>query len=146
MKVCLTCSHGGHLTEMFRLMDAFKGHDIFFITYESLRTKEINKKYLFRNMGERPILLLIYIPSIFKIMIKERPKIVISTGAEIALPVFFVAKLFQIKTIYIESWCRIYEPSLTGKILYHIADIFLVQWQELLKKYGKKAKFEGAVI
>jgi UDP-N-acetylglucosamine:LPS N-acetylglucosamine transferase len=82
----------------------------------------------------------------FKILIIEKPKVVISTGAEIAIPVFYMAKLLKIKTIFIESWCRVFEPSTTGKSIYPIADIFFVQWKQLLKKYGKKAKYEGAVI
>ncbi|WP_191976308.1 hypothetical protein [Limosilactobacillus reuteri] len=49
------------------------------------------------------------------------------------------------KVIYIESFARITTPSLTGKILYHFADLFIVQWKELLKVYPK-AKYFGGIF
>lgn len=146
MKICLVCSHGGHLTEILQLMDAFEGHDVFFITYDSPRTRKLKNVYLFDNLGENPLKLLSCLPRIFRILHKERPHIIVSTGAEIAIPVFYTAKLLMIKMIFIESWCRVNKPSITGKIVYLIADVFFVQWKQLLKKYGKKAKYEGAVI
>jgi len=147
MKVCLVCSHGGHLTEMLYLMEAFEEHDVFFITYDSLRTRSLEyKKYLLKNIGTNPIKMLISFFKMVKIFLKEKPKIVISTGSEIAIPAFYVAKLLRIKTIFIESWCRVKSPSGTGKIVYHVSDLFLVQWPQLLNRYGKKAKYVGAVI
>jgi UDP-N-acetylglucosamine:LPS N-acetylglucosamine transferase len=146
MKICLVCSHGGHLTEILQLMEAFEDCDTVFITYDSPRTRKLKNAYLFDNLGEKPIKLISSLPRMFKILIIEKPKVVISTGAEIAIPVFYMAKLLKIKTIFIESWCRVFEPSTTGKSIYPIADIFFVQWKQLLKKYGKKAKYEGAVI
>jgi len=140
MKICLTCSHGGHLTEMLQLMDVFKEHDIFFITYEGERTKELSPKYTIKN-GE--INLLMSIPSIFGILIKEKPRLIISTGSEIAIPVFYAGRLLGIKTIFIESLCRINEPSGTGKLVYLVSNVFLVQWKELQKKYGKKSQYWG---
>jgi UDP-N-acetylglucosamine:LPS N-acetylglucosamine transferase len=127
-------------------MDAFEGHDVFFITYDSPRTRELKNAYLFDNLGENPLKLLSSLPRIFRILHKERPHVIVSTGAEIAIPVFYTAKLLRIKTIFIESWCRVNKPSIAGKIVYPIADVFFVQWKQLLKKYGKKAKYEGAVI
>jgi UDP-N-acetylglucosamine:LPS N-acetylglucosamine transferase len=146
MKICIVCSHGGHLTEMLQLMEAFEGHAVFFITYDSPRTRELKNEYLFDNLGENLLKLLSSLPRIFRILHKERPHVIVSTGAEIAIPVFYIAKLLRIKTIFIESWCRVNKPSITGKIVYPIADVFLVQWKELLKKYGKKARHEGGVF
>lgn len=145
-KICLVCSHGGHLTEILQLADAFDGHETFFITYRTVRTEELEKKYLLRNIGRNPINLLAILPGIFNILRSEKPDIVISTGAEIAIPALYVAKLLGIKTIYIESWCRVKEPSRTGKTVYPVSDVFLVQWKQLLDKYGRKAKYAGEVF
>nr|WP_225349401.1 hypothetical protein [Limosilactobacillus reuteri] len=57
----------------------------------------------------------------------------------------YFAKLMKKKVIYIESFARITTPSLTGKILYHFADLFIVQWKELLKVYPK-AKYFGGIF
>lgn len=147
MKIGLVCSHGGHLTEMMCLMEAFEGHEIFFVTYDSPRTKSLlYRKYLMENIGTN-IFRMIHSFFIFvDIYLKERPDIIITTGSEIAIPAIILAKLAGIKTIYIESWCRVSTPSGTGKVVYPFADEFLVQWPELLNKYGKKAKFQGAVV
>jgi len=147
MKICLVCSHGGHLTEMLQLIKAFEGHEIFFLTYKSSRTNVMKfRKYLIENIGKNPFRFLVSIPIILKILIKEKPDLIISTGAEIAIPVFYIAKLLRIKTVFVESWCRVTEKSMTGRIVYLVSDLFLVQWKQLLRKYGKKAKYWGGVF
>jgi beta-1,4-N-acetylglucosaminyltransferase len=147
MKLALVCSHGGHLTELMYLLDAFGGHEIFFITYDNFRTRELNyKKYLIENIGTNPIKMSKGFFNTFKILVKEKPDVIISTGSEIAIPAFIIAKFLGIKTIFIESWCRVKTKSGTGKLLYPLSDLFLVQWPELLNLYGKKAKYKGAVI
>lgn len=146
MKICLVCSPGGHLSEILHLMEAFEGHEVFFITSDSARTRQLERKYLHKNIGKNPLLMLVATFSILKILYKERPNLIISTGAEPAIPTFYLAKLFRIKTIFIESWTRVVQPTVTGKIVYPVSDVFLVQWERLLSKYGKKAKYEGAIV
>lgn len=147
MKIALVCSHGGHLTEILYLVDAFKGHEVFFITYNSFRTRQLPyKKYLLENIGTNPVKMLKAFLQIGKILAKEKPKVIISTGSEIAIPAFIIAKFLGIKTIFIESWCRIKTKSGTGKIVYYLSDLFLVQWPQLLELYGKRAKYMGAVV
>lgn len=146
MKICLICSHGGHLTEILHLKEAFEGHETFFITYDSTRTRELEQKYLLQNIGRNPLIMGLAFFSIFRILLKEKPALIVSTGSEIAIPAFYLAKIFRIKTIFIESYTRVNRPTGTGKIVYPVADIFLVQWAKLLSKYGKKAKYEGGII
>ena len=146
MKICLVCSHGGHLTEILQLQEAFEGHDAFFITYDSVRTRQLERKYLLRNIGTNPIIMAQASLSMLRILLREKPKLIISTGSEIAIPAFYLAKLLRIKTVFIESWTRVDRPTGTGKIVYPVSDLFLVQWERLLPKYGKKAKYEGAIL
>ena len=147
MKIALICSHGGHLTEILYLLEAFKGHEIFFITYNNFRTKNLGyDTYLLDNIGTNPLKMAKSFLQMFKILFKERPDVIISTGSEIAIPAFIIAKFLRINTIFIESWCRVKTKSATGKIVYPFSDIFLVQWPELLDEYGKKAEYGGAVI
>jgi len=147
MKITLVCSHGGHLTEMMYLMDAFKGHDVFFITYDNFRTRNLeHRKYLLENIGTSPVKMLKAFLKIGKILAKEKPSVVISTGSEIAIPAFVIAKVLGMRTVFIESWCRIKTKSGTGRIVYYLSDLFLVQWPQLLELYGGKAKYVGAVV
>ena len=147
MKIGLICSNGGHLTQLLYLLEAFEGHDIFFVTYESQRTKALpHRKYLLDNIGTNPIIMASALLNIARVFLKERPEAIVSTGSEIAIPAFYIAKLMGIQTIFIESWSRAATRSGTGKIVYPVSDIFLVQWPDLLLLYGSKAKYVGAVI
>ncbi|ACS89075.1 Capsular polysaccharide biosynthesis protein [Thermococcus sibiricus MM 739] len=56
-------------------MDAFKGHEVFFITYDNFRTRQLPyKKYLLENIGTNPLKMLKAFLKIGKIIAKERPK------------------------------------------------------------------------
>jgi beta-1,4-N-acetylglucosaminyltransferase len=146
MKICLVCSHGGHLTEMLDLMDAFEGHETFFYSYDSVRTRQLGKAYLVPYIGLNPFRMTASFPKVWRMLRKERPDVVVSTGSEIAIPVFYFAKLLGMKTIFIEDLCRVHMPTGTGRIVYPISDVFLVQWEELLAAYGPKAEYKGAVL
>lgn len=147
MKVCLVCSHGGHLTEMLYLLEVFEREEIFFVTYDSPRTQNLDyKKYLFPNFGERPLELLKNLHKIIKIIVKEKPDIIFSNGAEIAIPFFYLGKLFGKKTIFIECYTRINNPTVTGTFVYPVSDLFFVLWPELLNKYRKKAQYIGGIF
>lgn len=84
---------------------------------------------------------------VIRIFLIEKPSILFSTGAEIAIPTFYIGKVFfKTKLIFLESLARVNDLSYTGKFLYPIADLFLVQWPELLKKAGPKAVYGGKLI
>lgn len=77
----------------------------------------------------------------------ENPEVVITTGAGFALPLCFLAKfVLNSKIIFIESFSRVFSPSLTGKLLYPISNLFIVQWKPLLKKYGKNVLYGGTLL
>ena len=71
------------------------------------------------------------------IFIKEQPDVVLTTGAGVAVPTCVIAKVFHRKIIYIESFARISSPNRTGMFIYKFADLFIVQWESLLKFYPK---------
>lgn len=72
-----------------------------------------------------------------KVLKKERPDVIISSGAAVAVPFFYIGKLFGAKTVYIEVFDRIDKPTVTGKLVYPITDKFIVQWEEMKKVYPK---------
>jgi beta-1,4-N-acetylglucosaminyltransferase len=150
LKICLVCSHGGHFTETLQILEAFSEHQIFFATYHSAREAEVldlaPESYFTENIGLSMWRMMKAFPWADSILRKEKPQVVISLGAEIALPFFYCAWLRGIKTIFIESWCRVDSLSLTAKLVYPIADEFWVQWPQLLKVCSRKALFKGAVI
>jgi len=150
LKICLACSPGGHLTEMQRLMLAFEGKEYFFVTHKSEYSQHLERAYFIEYKEGYIRERITWLKTIFialRILLKERPDVVISTGGgEIAVPFCYVAKLLGAKVILIETLTRITTKSAAGKLIYPIADLFLVQWEPLLKKYGKKAQYWGKVI
>ena len=62
---------------------------------------------------------------------------IISTGAAVAIPFFYIGKLFGVKLIYIEVFDRIDKPTITGKLVYPITDAFVVEWEEMKRAYPK---------
>lgn len=148
-KIGLVCSHGGHLTEMQQLLDAFRGHDVFFVTYRCERARELAQTYRVYELapvGANAWRIWLRLPAAWRILRTERPDVLISTGSEIAVPFFVLAWVSGIRTIFVESWCRVRTPSRTGKALYPLAQVFLVQWPQLLPAYGAKARYEGGLL
>lgn len=146
MKLCITCSPGGHLTEMLELEEAFTGHQVFGITYDTERTRSLMDYYLIDNFASQPLKSPIAIATMLRVLIREKPDVILSTGAEIAIPAFIIAKLIGARTIYIESCARVTSSSATGRLLYPISDFFFVQWKETLRAYGKKARYKGGLL
>lgn len=146
MKIGVFCSHGGHLTEAQEIVNPLNDHTIFYVTYNCERTKALGINYLLPNIGTNVFLMIWATLYIFYILFKERPNVIMSTGAEIAIPAFYIAKLFGIYTIFIESLACIDYPSKTGRIVYYVSDVFLVQWESLLHKYGNRAVFKGCIL
>lgn len=149
MKVALIASNGGHLTQVLQLLDAFEGHDIFFVTYFSTRDDEIRSiapVHFCHNVVKRPYIFLWNIIWSFFILVKEKPEVVFSTGSEIAMPFFFWAKLLRIRSFFIETWSAVNVVSTTGRFVYRLADVFWVQWPELLPACGPKAEYHGAIL
>jgi UDP-N-acetylglucosamine:LPS N-acetylglucosamine transferase len=135
---------------MMRLLDAFEGHNYFFVTFRSEVTQNSKNIHLIKFEGwglKGKIYLIKYILCAIRILLKERPDVIVSTGGgEIAIPFCYIGKILGAKVIFIETLARINEPSAGGKYIYPISDLFLVQWKSLLNKYGNKAKYWGRVI
>jgi len=144
--ICLTCSHGGHLNELLQLREAFEGHDTFYFCYDAYTTRRLERAYLVPNMARNPIEFAKNLFRVWRIFRKERPDLIVSTGAEIAIPVVLVGRLLGAQVLYIECGAQVTRPSCTGRIVYWLADEFYVQWPELLHAYGPRARFVGSLV
>ena len=146
-KVLFIASTGGHLTELMQLKPMFDKYDYHIITE---RTK-VN--LALRNKYKKRINFVIFgskdheFSYIFKLLancfielglyLKIRPKYIVSTGAHIAGPMCLIGKIFGSKIIFIETFANRETRTLSGRLVYPIADKFIVQWNELLKLYPK---------
>lgn len=145
IKICIACSAGGHMAETNRLLEVFSKYDLFYITFfmkeitDNLPARTyhvINPDIKNPELGLKAFIINLF--QTFKILFKERPDVIISSGATVAFTVCYIAKfLFGSKVLFIETGSRIIEPSLSGRLIYPIADMFIVQWKSMLKFYPK---------
>ena len=146
MKLCLVCSAGGHLTEIVNLKGVYNKYDHIFVTVRKKQSEQLaSKTYFIEDIIRKILPFVINFAQSLTILLKEKPDVVITTGAGTALPLCYLAKFFRKKIIFIESFARVTSPSLFGKLLYPIADLTIVQWKYLLKYY-KKAIYGGPIF
>lgn len=154
MKIGFAASSGGHLEEIRCLREIAGGADSFLVTEQTESQADPGGGFTKRtyylpqiNRKEKHFIrhFAVMLGDAAKILEAERPDILISTGALMAAPFCLIGKLRKIKIVYIESFARIDGPSLTGKIVYPIADLFIVQWEEMLRFYPK-AQYQGGIF
>ena len=146
MKVGLVCTRGGHLAEMERLFPAVEGHDHFWVVHSEPIPDDRKDAYKIPDLPSPPFSYLRVFPKILKILRRESPDVILSTGSQVAIPFFIAARLLGIHTIFVESVCRTETLSVTGRISYYLADEFYVQWPHLADKLGPKAQYAGAIL
>lgn len=141
MKVCLVGSSGGHLTHLYMLKPFWKNKERFWVTFDKEDAKSLlegERTYYCYFPTNRNLKNLIKNTIIaWKVLLKEKPDLIISSGAAVSVPFFYLGKIFGAKLIYIEVFDRIDKPTLSGKIVYPITNKFIVQWEEQRKVYTK---------
>lgn len=141
MKVCLVGSSGGHLTHLYMLERFWRNKERIWVTFDKedarsiLKGEQVYNCYYPTNRNIKNLIKNTYIA--FKVLRKEKPDLIISSGAAVAIPFFYLGKLFGSKLIYIEVFDRIDKPTVTGKIVYPIVDKFIVEWEEMKRVYPK---------
>lgn len=141
MKVCLVGSSGGHLTHLYMLKPFWQDKERFWVTFDKADARSILEGETFypchyptnrnlKNLIRNTILA-------WKVLRKEKPDLIVSSGAAVAVPFFYLGKLFGAKTVYIEVFDRIDASTLTGKLVYPVTDKFVVQWEEMKQVYPK---------
>ena len=152
-KVMFISSEGGHLYELKQL--DFDKYNYSIVTEKTKTTESLknqyNKRvhYLLYGTRKNPIryffvLLINFFISLY-LFIKIRPKIIVSTGAHTAILMCYIGKLLGAKIIWIETFANRYSKTLSGKVVYNIADTFIVQWEEMKKLYPK-AVYYGSIL
>ncbi|MDY4476101.1 MAG: PssD/Cps14F family polysaccharide biosynthesis glycosyltransferase [Roseburia faecis] len=138
--ICFTASCGGHLEELSRLSEIV-GKDDFLFTEKSMchNIEWCNNVVYVSQINRKEIFFILKFIWLFMksgyVLLKKKPDVIISTGALVTYPICFLGKICGKKIIYIESFARVDQASLTGKLMYKIADLFIVQWKELLNIY-----------
>lgn len=144
-KICVISSCGGHLTEVRALLPVYERYEHFYVLNDHVQLpKDMEGKTYFIRHSERDLLFFVNLWEAWCILRKERPSLILSTGAGPAVPFAFVGKLLGVACIFIEISAQVTEPSLTGRIMYLLADRFFYQWKTLERCFPK-ATYGGLI-
>jgi len=134
--------------EALEFLPAFRSHKVFFVTFAREQVKDVlkgKKVYYVIDPKRNPQKLLKNFNQAQKILRREKPDVVLSTGAAAAVPLCYAAKIIGAKLIFVETLAAVSKPSLSGRFVYPLADLFVVQWKKLLGHY-KRAIYGGPLI
>ena len=149
-KLCFAASSGGHFEQISMLKPLMEKYDSFVVTEETAYKAVIKgqKMYYMHQVNRReklmPLWMIVNTMRSIRIMVSEKPDVVITTGVLAMIPLSLLTKLFRKKLIYIESFAKVSSPTQTGKLLYKYADQFYVQW-ESMKKFYPNAIYLGGI-
>lgn len=146
MKVCIASSCGGHLTEVRALKPAYEHYEHFYVLDDRIHLpKDMQGKTYYIWHSERDLLVILNLFAAWRILRKERPALILSTGAGAVVPFALIGKLLGIKTVFVETFTRVTHPSLSGKIMYRLADRFFYQWKSL-DRFFPKGVYGGPLV
>lgn len=138
-KVCFISSSGGHLEQIRQLKAVAKKYEHYYVLPKNSSTVSFKgKKYLVGDFYRKNRFRFIFRFSFtalqqLYIFLKERPDVVITTGAGVVIPTCLYAYFFGKKVVYIESFARMKSLNKTAELLSSYSDLFIVQWEDLLK-------------
>ena len=133
-RVLLVCSTGGHLAQLHRLSAWWRRHDRAWVTFDKADARSLladervwwayhpTTRHLgnfLRNLGLAA-----------RVLRRERPDVIVSNGAGVAVPFIVLGRLRGCRTVYLEVFDRIESATLTGRLCRPFTDLFLVQWPE----------------
>lgn len=147
--VLLVCSTGGHLAQMCALRDTWEPFSRAWVTFDKSDARSLlqdehvvyahgptnrSLKNLVRNL----VLAV-------RVLRRLRPRVVLSTGAGVAVPFAWAGRLLGMRVVYVESFTRIDGPSLSCRLIAPVADRVYAQWPELPHAYPR-ARYVGNVF
>jgi UDP-N-acetylglucosamine:LPS N-acetylglucosamine transferase len=147
--VLLVSSPGGHLLELFALRDAWADLERAWVTMDRADTRSIldGEEVAFahrqvprslRNVGRNLILS-------WRLMTRFRPRVIVTTGAALAVPFIVVGWIRGVRIVFVESATRIEGPSLTLRLVARLTDRIYVQWPEGVR-FAQGARYRGNVL
>lgn len=147
MKVCIVSSCGGHLTEVRSLKPAYEMYEhLYVLNDKALLPPDMQGRTHFITHSERDWRFILNLWDAFVILRRERPTLILSTGAGPVVPFALVGRLlFGTRVVFVETITRVDTPSMTGRIMYWLAQDFFYQWK-VLEPYFPKGVYGGALL
>jgi UDP-N-acetylglucosamine:LPS N-acetylglucosamine transferase len=149
VKLLLVCSSGGHLLLLHQLRPWWEKHDRSWVTFDKTDARSLlegERLDWAHHPTQRNIPnLLRNLRLAWRVLRRERPDVLVSTGAGVAFPFFVLAKPLGIKTVYVEAYERMDRASLTGRLCYPICDLMVLQWEEQ-RRFYPRGELVGALL
>ena len=147
-RILLVCSPGGHLIQLLSLEPAWRDFARTWVTLKGADSAHLlagEDVVLGRGPTNRSIVnLLRNVVVAWRTIRARRPDVILSTGAGLAVPFFVVGRLLGCRCVYVESLTRIESISLSGWLVYPIADAFFVQWPQTPRR--RRMRYAGSVL
>lgn len=145
-RTCLAYSAGGHRAELERALAGIRFTDCFHVTFRSGRAapEGIEVRYLC-HPRRSALRTLVNGAQALWLLLRKRPRLIISTGADLAVPILILGRLAGATTIFIETAGTI-EPSLAGRLCYPFSSLFIVQWPEKLAAFPRAVLSRGVLL
>lgn len=145
-KIAVVTSCGGHLSEVRLLKPLYGKYEHFYVLNDKvILPADMEGRTYFATLFERDLNFFVNLKEAWTILRKERPQLMLSTGAGIAIPFAICARLLKIPVLFVETLGRIKTPSLTARIIYPFADRFFYQW-ESLKGHFPRGEYSGPLL
>lgn len=149
MRICVGASAGGHLTQLMKLSESWQQYSVLYVSTLPLAVDILKKSGPVYITGEcnrqHPFRMLVVFIRCIKLVLKERPDVVLTTGSLPLAIVCLLAKLFGAKIIWIDSITNVEQLSMSGRMVRPFADLCLAQWPQLQQKY-KNVQYVGAIV
>jgi UDP-N-acetylglucosamine:LPS N-acetylglucosamine transferase len=145
----LVCSNGGHLMQMLLLEPSYRDFDATWVTLPGTDVEHLladRRVILGHGPTNRSLSrLLLNFALAWRVIRRERPDVILSTGAALAVPFFVVGRLMGARRVYVESLTRTQSLSLSGRLVYPLASAFFVQWPGAAGR-RRRAVYAGSVV
>ncbi len=149
IEVLLVCSAGGHLLQLVLLSAAWRGKSRAWVTLEREDARSLlagERVYYAHGPTTRSVGSLVKNLALAWTLVRRlRPRVLVTTGAGVAVPFAWVARLFGAQVVYIESLTRVEETSLSCRLIRPAASRLYVQWPELQRSLPQ-ARYVGNVL
>lgn len=138
-RVLVVSSVGGHLDEVMQLAPVLAEHDVALVVNDKCRLPRFPFRAVYRIChAERDWRVVLNLAEAAKILLAERPDVILSTGAGPFVPFALLARtLTSIRIVYVESAAAVTKPTLTGRLVYHWVDDFFYQWPDLGRHFSR---------
>jgi UDP-N-acetylglucosamine:LPS N-acetylglucosamine transferase len=144
--VLIVCSTGGHLMQMHEMRPAWEPFERVWVTFDKSDARSLLRGehvlHAFGPTNRNIPNLLRNIRLAWRVIRRERPAAILSSGAGVAVPFAWIGRLYGARTVYVESFTRMDGLSLSARMIAPVAARLYVQWPELAARQ-KRLRFAG---